>query len=752
MKFRADAGRIRSPACGSTRAPATPAPTSATCGPPPAPAGTVTFTSETATGWQQVDFATPVAVTAEHHLRRVVLRAQRRTTPPTAATSPATGVDNAPLHALPNGDGRRQRRLPVRRRRRLPDQHVQVDQLLGRRRLHAPQRTDTTPPTVDRQPRPSGATGVPHDGDVTRHLQRSRRSLDASRCTLTGRGEQRGAPASTATTPRRRRPRSRRPPRWPPATTYTAQPSAGGQGHRRQRDGSASRWSFTTAASAAGCPCSIWAADDHAGDSRLERRLGRRARREVPRQRRRATSPACGSTRAPATPAPTSGHLWTTAGTRLATVDVHRRDARTGWQQVTFAARRSPVTANTTYVASYHAPAGHYAGNASYFARRATTTGRCTPWRTAPTAATACTCTAAGGFPTQHLQGDQLLGRRGLRHDRPPTRRRRRRRAYPGGASATGVRHQHHGHGDLQRAGPGRHASHDRVSGPGGSRSPATVSYDGATQHRHLHADRRAGELDQYTRDGERGHGHRRQHDGRRHLVVHHRRTAAAPARPGPGRPDPRRHSAAGQHRSRRYYRRDPAHRGAQRVRHGRRRHASTRPRWPVRRGRPRRRRRSRRRRSAMFTDLGATAGGNLIAMQPGQAARRRCSGSPTPATRSPTPTSRSTRPPRPGAGITDQTIQFHGAADRYTLERRHERSRRCTPTRRPRPPTRRSPCARRHQRRPGRRVHLRPRPLDRLHPAGQPGLGRPGARRPGARSAPTTCSSAATIEPTGST
>ena len=38
---------------------------------------TATFTGESATGWQQVTFATPVADHGEHHVRRVVLRAGR---------------------------------------------------------------------------------------------------------------------------------------------------------------------------------------------------------------------------------------------------------------------------------------------------------------------------------------------------------------------------------------------------------------------------------------------------------------------------------------------------------------------------------------------------------------------------------------------------------------------------------------------------------------------------------------------------
>ena len=44
---------------------ATPAPTSGTCGPSPGPSlATVTFTNESATGWQQATFSSPVPITA----------------------------------------------------------------------------------------------------------------------------------------------------------------------------------------------------------------------------------------------------------------------------------------------------------------------------------------------------------------------------------------------------------------------------------------------------------------------------------------------------------------------------------------------------------------------------------------------------------------------------------------------------------------------------------------------------------------
>ncbi|QSQ23342.1 DUF4082 domain-containing protein [Pyxidicoccus parkwayensis] len=53
------------------------------------------------------------------------------------------------------------------------------------------------------------------------------------------------------------------------------------------------------------------------------------------------------------------GHLWSATGQLLATATFTNETA-TGWQQVTFTTA-VPVTAGTTYVASYHAPAGAYA-------------------------------------------------------------------------------------------------------------------------------------------------------------------------------------------------------------------------------------------------------------------------------------------------------------------------------------------------------------------------------------------------------
>jgi hypothetical protein len=62
------------------------------------------------------------------------------------------------------------------------------------------------------------------------------------------------------------------------------------------------------------------------------------------------------------------GNLWTSTGTLLSTATFSNESA-SGWQQVNFASP-VPIVANTTYVASYFAPDGHYSADADFFATK----------------------------------------------------------------------------------------------------------------------------------------------------------------------------------------------------------------------------------------------------------------------------------------------------------------------------------------------------------------------------------------------
>jgi hypothetical protein len=61
-----------------------------------------------------------------------------------------------------------------------------------------------------------------------------------------------------------------------------------------------------------------------------------------------------------------TGHLWSSTGTLLGTATFTSESA-SGWQQVSFA-NPVPIAANTTYIASYFAPVGHYSDNSNFFA------------------------------------------------------------------------------------------------------------------------------------------------------------------------------------------------------------------------------------------------------------------------------------------------------------------------------------------------------------------------------------------------
>src|SRR5262249_11874406 len=60
------------------------------------------------------------------------------------------------------------------------------------------------------------------------------------------------------------------------------------------------------------------------------------------------------------------GHLWTAAGTQLATATFGGESA-SGWQQANFS-NPVAIAANTTYVVSYYAPSGGYSYDPGYFA------------------------------------------------------------------------------------------------------------------------------------------------------------------------------------------------------------------------------------------------------------------------------------------------------------------------------------------------------------------------------------------------
>ena len=323
-------------------------------------------------GWQQVNFATPVAVTREHSLCRVVLRAEREICGRRPTSSPRAASSNGPVNLLQRRRRRRQRRLRLRRARAtFPSQtfnatNYWVDVVFSTTGTTPP---DTTPPTVSSVSPAAGATGVATTTAVSATFSEAMDAATINASTFELRDAANALvsasvsydAATRTATPDADRCAGR------PRTTYTATLRGGSDRSARQGRGRQC---------ARGQRCR--------GPSRPPRRRRRRAARAAPGARRRrrprrtdptrarsssasssrrastASSPAFASTRARATPAPISATCGPPAA-RCSPGHLQRRDG-VGLAAGELCDARSPVNANTVYVASYYAPNGRLCG------------------------------------------------------------------------------------------------------------------------------------------------------------------------------------------------------------------------------------------------------------------------------------------------------------------------------------------------------------------------------------------------------
>jgi hypothetical protein len=148
-----------------------------------------------------------------------------------------------------------------------------------------------------------------------------------------------------------------------PSTTYQASVKASdGWGNAMA---SPTVWSFTTGASSAvNCPCSIWnasavpanASASEANSLELGMRFTSAIDGKVTGVRFYKSADNTG---------PHTGSLWSNTGQQLAT-GTFTGETESGWQTLTFDTPVS-ITANTPYVVSYHTTVGHYAYNAGFF-------------------------------------------------------------------------------------------------------------------------------------------------------------------------------------------------------------------------------------------------------------------------------------------------------------------------------------------------------------------------------------------------
>ncbi|MFL6127502.1 MAG: DUF4082 domain-containing protein, partial [Mycobacteriales bacterium] len=327
--------------------------------------GTVTFTGESATGWQQATLSTPVAITAGTPYV-VSYYAPAGHYSATTGYFAGAATDAPPLHAPADtasapdgvygyfGAGGGFPSLAWQ------SANYWVDVVLA---TGSGGGGDTTPPTVSTRSPAAGATGVSTGTTVTATFSEPIQSGSAVVALAAGGTAVAGSTAYDAASQT-----VTFTPSAPLAagTAYTATVSGARDAAGNQM--TAASWTFTTATGSPAppsCPCTIWAATAAPGGapdpdtSAVE--VGTRFRSDVAGQ---ATGvrfyKQAGNTGSHV------GRLWTGSGTLLGSVTFTGETA-SGWQQATFA---SPIAiaANTTYVVTYHAPAGRYSADTGYFA------------------------------------------------------------------------------------------------------------------------------------------------------------------------------------------------------------------------------------------------------------------------------------------------------------------------------------------------------------------------------------------------
>ncbi|WP_199752749.1 N,N-dimethylformamidase beta subunit family domain-containing protein [Actinoplanes sp. ATCC 53533] len=322
----------------------------------------VTFSGESATGWQQANLSSPVALTAgtTYVVSYYAPNGRYAADPGYFATQ---GVDSEPLHALRDGiDGvngvyRFGTGYPTLA---WESANYWVDVVFA----PGGGTPDSTAPTVTARTPAAGATGVAAATTATATFSEAVQSSTVALVLKNAGGAT--VPASVAYDAATRKATLTPTAVLAASTTYTV--TASGAADLAGNVMAAASWSFTTAAGSTpptGCPCSVWAtsvvpgtpAESDTAAVEVGMKFRADAAGQVTAVRFYKGSGNTGTH---------VGHLWSSTGTLLGTVTFSGETA-TGWQTATFATP-VPVAADTTYVVSYYAPVGRYAGDSGYFA------------------------------------------------------------------------------------------------------------------------------------------------------------------------------------------------------------------------------------------------------------------------------------------------------------------------------------------------------------------------------------------------
>ena len=321
---------------------------------------TGTFTDETASGWQQLTFDSPVPIkTNTTYVASYYAPNGGYSYDGDYFTNSAAGV--APLTALQSGTDGGNGVYHYGTGGGFPSSasagsNYWVDAVLDT------STASTTPPTVSSHTPASGATGVSITAPVSATFNEG---IDSSTLVFSLKDASgNSVPGSTVVT-------ASKTATFTPSTELALNTAYTASVQTSDLWGNAmtapTTWSFTTSATppAVTCPCTLWPGStvpstvDETGDANsLE--LGVRFQSAVDGWVTGVTFyKGAGNT------GTHSGNLWSSTGALLAT-GTFSGESATGWQTLTF---DTPVaiTAGTTYVASYHAPNGNYSVDGGYF-------------------------------------------------------------------------------------------------------------------------------------------------------------------------------------------------------------------------------------------------------------------------------------------------------------------------------------------------------------------------------------------------
>jgi WD40 repeat protein len=370
---------------------------------------TANFSNETTTGWQQVSFATPVAVTAG----TVYVASYYAPNGNYAATnSPefsTSGVDAPPVHLLKSGVSGANGVYVYGVGGGFPTGSFNATNYWVDVVFATSNGPDTTPPTMTSQSPAVGATGIATGTTVTATFSEAMDSTTITTSTFELRDLANAIVSATVSYNGTNRTATLTPSSALAAgATYTAT-IKGGATDPRVKDlaGNAlaanATWSFTTApAGTQACSgaTSIWPTNptpsiiSNSDTNSVE--LGVKFRSSV-------NGFVCGVRfyKGGTNTGTHIGKLWSSTGQLLSSATFQNETA-SGWQQVSFA---SPVaiTANTVYVASYLAPVGRYSANSNYFTA-GVTSGSLYAFNTTESGGNGVYLYGSGGFPSNTFQ------------------------------------------------------------------------------------------------------------------------------------------------------------------------------------------------------------------------------------------------------------------------------------------------------------------------------------------------------------